>query len=284
MWSMIKVVKCDIDRTLFNVSFMAAVLVTFLLCFSENIYVDGATMQTYSVLEVLLSFDRAFMERNFSLCSITVLRSAFSGYSAMFLPIVASFPFVYSQNAERNSGNIRFLIFRTKRRKYYVSKCICAVLSGGSCIMLGVLLFGVFSFAAFPQMADYTTLAPEFNAYTDVFAEIIKKFFSVFIYGCVNTVFAFFLSSFCRNRYLVLCIPFLMRFMQDTMTKKIIVNAADDNIYQIIFPFTCYAPSQIPYLETGYMLYSTVAVLAVFMALMLFGYIMIMERRTDKGE
>lgn len=282
--SMIKSLKCDLEKTLFSAGFLAAILVTFLLCFTENVYVEFSTMQSFSAFEVLIKFKRAFMESNSSFCSLLVLKSALSGYSAMFLPILASFPFVFSQSAERNSGNIRFSIFRAKRMKYYFSKFLCAVLCGGICVLLGVLLFGIFSFFAFPGLACYPDLPLEFYAPDGIFAEIAKKLFSTFLYGCVNTIPAFFLSSFCRNRYIILCVPFLMRFMLDTAINKIIVNARDDKIFQTVFPFVPYAPSQIPYLEAGSMLYSTIAVAVVFAALMLFGYIIIMERRTDKGE
>lgn len=224
------------------------------------------------------------MESNVSFCSLSVFKNALSGYSAMFLPILASFPFVSSQSAERNSGNIRFSIFRAKRLKYYLSKFICCVISGGICVMLGIMLFGIFSFFVFPGLECYPSLDLEFYAPDGIFAEAARKLLSAFIYGCVNTLPAFFLSSFCRNRYIILCIPFLMRFMQDTAIKKIIVNTYDDNTYQTVFPFQCHAPSQIPYLEAGAMLYSTVAVAVISAALILCGYIIIMERRTDKGE
>lgn len=281
---MIKVMKCDLEKTLFSAGFLAAILVTFLLCFTEDIYIEFSTRQAFSAFESLFKFDRAFMESNSDFCSLSVLKSALYGYSAMFLPILASFPFVFSQSAERNSGNIRFSIFRGKRLKYYFSKFICAVLSGGICVMLGVLLFGIFSFFAFPGLECYPDLPLEFYAPNGIFAEIAKKLLSSFIYGCVSTIPAFFLSAFCRNRYIILCVPFLMRFMLDTATKKIIVNTRDDKIYQTVFPFEPYAPSRIPYLEANEMLYSTIAVAVISAVLVLLGYIIIMERRTDKGE
>lgn len=280
---MIKVMKFDFHKTLISAGFLAAILVTFLLCFTEDVYVDPS-MQKYSVFEGLIKFDRAFMESRSSFCSLTVFKSAFSGYSAMFLPILASFPFVFSQSAERNSGNIRFSIFRAKRLKYYFSKFLCGVISGGICVLLGVALFGIFSFFAFPGIGYYPMFDLEYYAPDGILAEIARKLLSAFIYGCVSTVPAFFLSSFCRNRYIILCVPFLTRFMQDTATKKIIVGTYDNDVYQRVFPFQCYAPSQIPYLEAGPMLYSTIAVAAISAALMLCGYIIIMERRTDKGD
>lgn len=150
--------------------------------------------------------------------------------------------------------------------------------------MLGVLFFGIFSCCAFLGIEYYPHLNLEKYAPDGVFAEVGKKLLSSFIYGGINAIPAFFLSSFCRNRYIILCVPFLMRFMLDTATKKITANSPDYNIYEMVFPFESYAPSQIPYLKAGSMLYSTIAVTVIFSAVMLLGYIIIMELRTDKGE
>ena len=281
---MIRSLKCDFSKTLISVGFLAAVIVTFLLCFTESAYVDSSDNRSYSVLESLFKFKRTFMKSRDQFCSLTIFKTTLSGYSAMFLPVLASFPFVFSQSAERNSGNIRFSIFRAKRMKYYFSKFICGVISGGLGIMLGVTLFGIFSVAAFPGLQHYPYLDLNFYAPNGVFAEVMKKLLSAFIYGCVSTLPAFFLSSFCHNRYIILCVPFLTRFMRTTAINKILSNAQDSEIYQKVFPFQCYAPSWIPYLKAGAELYSTLAVTLISAALVLFGYIIIMERRTDKGD
>lgn len=198
---MIRMIKCDMSRVFPSISFLMAVLVTFLLCFMEDIYVDSSTMQTFSVLEALFRFDRTFMEGNVSFSALAVFKTAFSGYSAIFLPILASFPFVYSQSAERNSGNIRFLIFRARRRNYYLSKFVCAVLSGGMCIMTGVALFGSFVFFVFPHAADYAS----FYSCDNIFMEIVKKLCSSFLYGCANTI-----SAFSSARFAAIAISFFV--------------------------------------------------------------------------
>lgn len=281
---MIKTLKCDFHKTILSKGFFAAIFVTFLLCFTESVYVDISTMKAFSAFEALFKFNKSFMESQNSFCSLSVFKSALCGYSAMFLPILASFPFVFMQNAERNSGNLRLAIFRNQRLKYYFSKFVCAVLSGGICVMLGVILFGIFSFFDFPELEYYSPSFAEYCAPNGVLAEILKKLLLSLIYGAVNAIPAFFLSSFCRNRYIILCVPFLMRFMLDTATKKILSNTRDSEIFQMVFPFESYAPSQIPYLEAGSMLYLTIAVVVISSALMLLGYIIIMELRTDKGE
>ena len=74
--------------------------------------------------------------------------------------------------------------------------------------MLGVILFGIFSFFAFPELEYYSPSFAEYCAPNGVLAEILKKLLSSLIYGAVNAIPAFFLSSFCRNRYIILCFRF----------------------------------------------------------------------------
>lgn len=279
---MIGSLRCDFHKTIISAGFAAAVLVTFLLCFTENVYIDGS-MRAYSALEALFTFDRPFMESRSSFCSLAVFKSTLSGYSAMFLPILASFPFVFSHSAERNSSNIRFSIFRAKRLKYYLSKFICAALSGGACVLLGVSLFGIFSSIAFPALECYEGFDLEFFAPDGVVAEIIKKLLSAFIYGCANAPRVLF------ERVLPQPLHNTLRSVSDAVyagygDQKILVSTYDDKIYQRVFPFESYAPSKIPYLDAGELLYSTIAVTAISAGIFLVGYIIIMERRTDKGE
>lgn len=80
---MIKAMKCDLHKTLFSAGFLAAILVTFLLCFTEDIYIEFSTRQTFSAFEPLFKFDRAFMENRSTFCSLSVFKSALSGYSAI---------------------------------------------------------------------------------------------------------------------------------------------------------------------------------------------------------
>lgn len=280
---MIKLLKCDLEKSLISLSSIAVILVTFGLCLTGVVYTD-AEGRGYSVLESLFGFDREFMEQSDFFCRLSVFKSALSGYAAMFIPILAAFPFVTSYCSEKNSGNLRFSIFRTKRICCYISKFLCAALCGGICVALGTVLFGVFAFALFPDMSHYSPETMEFLFPNGAAAEFLKKTLSAFIYGCTNALTAFFLSSFCNNKYIILCVPFILRFIHETAFNKILTNSADPDIYEKLRPFESSAASQIPYLKDEKTLTAAVTVTAVLALVSLLGYIVIMERRTDKGE
>ncbi len=271
---MIKTLKCDLARSLVNWGFVCAVIVTAVLCFSTQIYSDHSNGKVYSVFEALYSFDRAFMSKNSEFSPISIIEKALSGYSAMALPVTAAFPFVFSFITERNSGNMRLSISRTNRGKYYFSKFISALLCGGICTMLGVILFGLFVFILFPSMQF-----PEITA-------LIKKFLSVFVYGMTSVLPAFFLCSFCKNPYIILCVPFVLKFMLETLISRIQINASaagDFDVYERTTPFIPNSVTLLFYIKANKTFFIIIAVNLMFAAIVFAGFALIMEKRADRG-
>ncbi len=97
-------VKQDLNKTLLNIGFLGAVLLTAVLCFTAPTYHDIATDRSYSVFESFFSFKREFIESDTQFASISVFQNGLGGYISMFLPIIVAFPFMVSFCAEINSG------------------------------------------------------------------------------------------------------------------------------------------------------------------------------------
>lgn len=271
---MLKTLKCDLARCIANRGFACAVIVTAVLCFSAQIYYDSSNGKAYSVFEALFSFDRAFMSKNSDFSPASVIETALSGYSAMALPVTAAFPFVFSFITERNSGNMRLSISRTSRRKHYFSKFISALLCGGICTMLGVILFGLFAFILFPS-----TQFPEILS-------LVKKLLSAFVYGAASVLPAFFLCSFCKNPYIILCVPFMLKFISETLISRIQINAAaagDFDIYERTFPFYPNSVTLLFHIEANKTFFIIIAVNLTFAAAVFAGFALIMEKRADRG-
>ncbi|MGN0633341.1 MAG: hypothetical protein ACI4JW_05680, partial [Oscillospiraceae bacterium] len=116
---------------------------------------------------------------------------------------------------------------------------------------------------------------------------IVKIFLSSFLYGAVSTLPAFFLSSFCKNPYLITCIPFMLEYVWNTGISKAItrgIENGDREIYDKLRPF---APDSITVISycTGFtdevkksLAFNISYVLALFI-----GFVIIMNCRTDKG-
>ena len=136
-----KTLRCDINKTFVNIGFAGAVGLTFLLCFTAPAYTDNTNQKMYSIFEALFSMDRKFIEIHSEFAANTLARSGMNGYITLFLPIIVAFPFMVAFCTERNNGNIRFVIARTGKMRYYFSKFISCFLCGGIAVLIGISMF-----------------------------------------------------------------------------------------------------------------------------------------------
>ncbi len=281
---MLKVLKCDFARILFSWEALAAVMATVVLCLSVQVYMDYSTSKAYSVFEALFLLEPAVRAEIPDLSAPMIIRMALTGYSSMALPVTASFPFVISFIAERTSRNMLYTITRTGRWKYYISKFVSAILGGGFCTALGVIIFGVFAFILFPN-----STAPEQIEWAfpnGIVIGIMKKLLSSFIYGMTSVLPAFFLCAFCKNPYIILCFPFMLKFISEAVLGKIQTNAwLSENektvdFIALLFPN---AASQLADMQIDDRFLATLIVTIIFAAICFAGFAVIMEKRTDRG-
>lgn len=281
---MIRVLKCDFARIIFGWEFLVAVLATTILCFSVQVYMDYSTSKAYSVFEALFLLEPAVRAEIPELSPPMIIRMALTGYSSMVLPVTASFPFVISFIAERTSGNMLYTITRTGRWKYYISKFVSAILGGGFCTALGVIIFGVFAFILFPNSTSPEQIEWVFP--NGIVIGIMKKLLSAFIYGMTSALPAFFLCAFCKNPYIILCFPFMLKFISEAVLGKIQTNAwLSENektvdFIALLFPN---AASQLADMQIDNRFWETLIVTIIFAAICFAGFTVIMEKRTDRG-
>lgn len=281
---MLKTLKCDLARTFLSREALIAVVATAVLCFSVQVYTDFSTSKAYSVFEALFLLEPATRAGIPELSAPMVIRMALTGYSAMALPVTASFPFVISFIAERTSGNMLYTITRTGRWKYYISKFVSAILGGGFCTVLGVIIFGAFTFILFPSSTSPEQIEWAFP--NGIVIGIMKKLLSAFIYGMTSTLPAFFLCAFCKNPYIILCFPFMLKFIFEAVLGKIQTNAwlsGNEKTVDFIAPLFPNAASQLVDMQINKRFWATLIVTIIFAAISFAGFTAIMEKRTDRG-
>ncbi|MBR6046048.1 MAG: ABC transporter permease [Ruminococcus sp.] len=283
--------KQDLNKTIINAGFVGAALISCLLAFTANAYRDDTNDKSYSIFEAFTSFDRKFIESHSDFASVRLFGNGLSGYIMMFLPIIVAFPFMVSFCAERNNGLMRFTISRTGRMRYYLSKFTASFLSGGLAVMIGMMLFGAIVFIAFPPLSQYKLDPETLNwMYPDgTLIPSLKYLLAAFVYGAFSTLPAFFLSSFCKNPYIITCLPFMLIYVWNTAINKITLKAfetGDYTVYEKAQSFTPSSPMRIVTMNYSEMTpadRNTLIFNGVYLAVMLTGFIVVMNLRTDKG-
>lgn len=220
----------NLRKVLTGYGFYVSVAFTILLLALSSIYSTG-NYDSYSAIRVLMEYDRDFMLNDTRLCSYSVVRNSTGGWFSMFIPIISAFAFVPIICDEYDSGSVRFNIFRSSKLRYHISKFIIGSISGGLAVLAGFIVYTVFVYSVFPDISQYSPENQSFfeqnikNSFPHIFEYgyiplLLLKSLEIFIYGFVSSALAVLFTSFIRNKYLVMCIPFFVKYVvTQTCTK-----------------------------------------------------------------
>lgn len=286
----IKAIKCDLNKAIINIGFVGAILTAMLLCFTADAYMDPQTSKVYTVFEAMFTLDKKIIKTEISLASIYMYSRCLTGYITMFIPIIVAFPFMVTFCAERNSGLMRFTITRTGKIKYCLSKFFACSVSAGLAVMLGVSLYCIVVKLYFPDISSYNIDPELLNALpkTNAWQTVLKTLAAAFLYGAVSSMPAFLLSSFCKNPYLITCIPFLLIYIWNTALGKVSMSFMASDQWEKLDKLAPYYPDSVTkgvlYRYDDSSIGRTIVwfnILYVFVLLV--SFIIIMNARKDKG-
>lgn len=225
-----------------NYGFYLCAGFTLILCLCTSIYRDPTTNESFSVFRVMREVSRDEMLMNVSLCSFSVIGTGTGSWLSMFIPIVSAFAFIPLSCDKAESGALRSGIFRSSRAAYGLSEFLSAGLSGALAVMLGFVLFALVACAAFPSISAYPPMEQEMlwaqvemefpgSGEMGAFLSVGMKCLSMFLYGFVWAAPAVMLTAFTRNKYLVICIPFFIKYAI-TQTCVKMISGHDNTVTQ----------------------------------------------------
>lgn len=238
---MFRTLKCDLEKTMIYSGFLISVVLTYVLCFTASAYIDSVNEKSYTVFEVVFRNGRteAFAHHP-ELTDIEIFLKAFQGYLTMFMPVVSSFPFVFSFHTQKNNSVIRFEIMRVGTKKYYFCKLASALISGGVAVMLGVGMFGLICFAIFPHQSVF-----DMGVQVSTAEMALRILATAFVYGVVSAIPSVFLCSFCNDPYVVICVPLMLFYVRDTAVSRLVDSAVERGEYELAAKYRSFSSSAI---------------------------------------
>ncbi|MBR4023300.1 MAG: hypothetical protein IKI94_12060 [Ruminococcus sp.] len=295
----LRLIKVNLSKVLTCVGFYACVLLTLILCFTAQAYQDVFENKNYSVIGVLSEFTREEMLTDSQFSAYQILSCISSGWLSMFIPIVAAFPLMPLICDERESKSMRYSAFRSTKFSFSTGNFLTAMISGGLAVLCGFVLFAVMVYMLFPNINEYppeliesaewwiSGTYPLFEKYGYPYM-IALDFLEMFLYGALSATPALIMTAFMKNKYLVLCIPFFLKYSAMQLHTGLLRNAYQDienineNYLEILSVIEPDAIGNIFfYGETMWRNWLFNAVL-LFLAFVL--YTVMMNRRVDFGE
>lgn len=193
-----------------NYAFLIVVFGTMLIIMSGTILTEFQTHTEYNLFQLLsmqTSKKKELMEMN-DITFEQIFQSGTSGYLWMFAPVLASASFVVLICSAKKNNNIRFELYRLGKMEYIVGKCIASLICGGLVLSMGYVLFAIVIRIVLPSQG------------TLQFADYGKRILEMFFYGMTSASITYILSGFIRNKYLVLCLPFMMNYFWKTQLDR----------------------------------------------------------------
>lgn len=211
----------ELKRIILSPYFLICVILMAMLCFTSSGYMDYSTNKQYSIFEMMFMLSNGNVQ-SADFARETVIGNGFGTWTAQFLVILVSFPFVKVMCDEKLYGQKRYYISRTEILRYSASKLISAVISAALVCLLGYLLFSAVCMAVFPSIESFSKSEQELLTVMGVpYAENLLR---VILVGASFVTLPFIIAAFTRNIYFSVCIPFLVQYIQRTAENKIIFD------------------------------------------------------------
>lgn len=212
------------------------------ICMFSELYVTPQG-ETKTVIEMFMQYSKNAMLADVKLCSYNVFVTGFRGWLTLFVPVIVSISVVGICIDERKSGMWRLTLHRTGRIKYSISGGLFILLSGGLVLVLGSGIFAALTAIMFPSLRLYT--AEDVSFFTGLMFRQGTGMYGIymagglplcaavqlaetFFYGMVCSAAGMLLSVLCENKYVIICIPFFLKYALDQFSTSLFLKAADD--------------------------------------------------------
>lgn len=224
-------------------AFWASILGMTVVCLFSGIYVFAAEGVEETVIGMFTKYSRKALLESSSLCSYAVFSGGFGVWAAMFAPVFAALSSISINVDERKSGMWRFSLQRSGRARFCGGSCAFVLISGGLTLLLGYGLFGILTAIMFPPLSAYSPENIEmFTGFTFRPGSAMEAIFNAgglllcaaaqlcetFLFGMVSAAAAMLISSFCENKYIVICTPFFLKYSLAQISTLLFYKANED--------------------------------------------------------
>lgn len=120
---------------------------------------------------------------------------------------------------------MRFQIFRSSKLKFNISRYFSGIICGGLAVSLGYVIFCCFVSFLFPNV---TKLSPQADIDPYFSFDFFKTLLGVFLYGAFWSMPAMFLTSFLKNKYIIMCVPLFFKYGISQTIQKLSQNVFSD--------------------------------------------------------
>lgn len=287
---MLRLIKRDIGRIFTSYEIYVCIFSVTLLGLLAPCFWDVRN-DTHSMFATIFEMTKSDMRQGdinlFS--SVRNISRGREGMLGVFGPITVAFVFASKMCDELKFQTKRYDIFRVGRFRYFAAKYLGYTIIGGAALAFGYLLYSLVVIICFPSASSFSMEAVEqltsLGINSSLSSVIYESVLSVFCYGVFVSALTMLFSAFFTNKYVLLCIPFFILYMVDSVSMVILdrmkydVNEKVARIICIVNPKYDLLHIETALTDICYIILLYVGIYVCFFAV----YYFIQRRRIDSG-
>lgn len=240
------------------------------LGFVSTVY-DSSGMQI-TMFQLMMQYLSEKSGMSISHSAAILWESSLSGWLTVFAPLLLTLPYIGVLSDERQNGLVQFELIRSGNLRYCVSKVLSGALYGGLAFSVGFSMLGGIFTLIFPSISAFPAEEQAIFLRTSLFLYVLKVVAGSFIYGVFASIFGIGVAIFFRDKYMLLCLPFLLNYIYQQMLLKTVMKLGATNM-ELAEWINWFYPSQIANVSMNrYWITVMLVVVGVYMGLLVLFY------------
>lgn len=193
------------------------------LGFCNTVYDPSGTQTT--LFSLIRQIHGGMAAPDISFSAPVMWRQGLGSWLILFAPLLVSFGYVVILSSERQNGQMKFELIRTGSIRYCVSKVVSGALFCGFAFLAGYGLFGLLLKLFLPTFFSFGTEEQSF--YMELYfgnsmpAFLCRQLLGAFLFGILAGVFGIGTAVFFEDKYMLICLPFLLNYIYQQVLQKI---------------------------------------------------------------
>ena len=263
---MCHMLKAELKKISFIPYLILSISGIVLLCLSATGETDMSGKQI-SIFSLMFQEQQA--NTDISKSALALWQAGIDVWLVVFAPMLLSMGYILLISEERRNGQVRFHILRSGNWKYCISKLCSGALSGGIVFLIGYALFGLLMLVRFPSIRTFSAEEQEILLTgSNISVVIIKKLIGVFLYGMFGSVFGIGVAIVFRDKYMLVCLPFMIKYIYQQILAKMAMDAMAAEAYERLTWIETFQPENIMNISLGWNWFLTVILMLAIYAVL----------------
>lgn len=192
------------------------------LGFCNTVFDSGGAQTTLFELARQIHGGKVAADISFSVP--VIWKQGLGSWLVLFAPLLVSFGYIVTLSSERQNGQMKFELIRSGNLCYSISKIVSGILFCGMVFAGGYALFGLCLRLFFPAMSSFPAEEQwyylEFYPGNSLALFVVQRLLGAFFFGVFAGVFGIGVAVFFEDRYMLICLPFLLNYIYQQVLQK----------------------------------------------------------------